>query len=52
MKDLFPVESIAQTAIHFQKHDDPDITPKIETSGNEKGLNTGAFLAVRWIKPG
>jgi ubiquinone/menaquinone biosynthesis C-methylase UbiE len=52
MKGLSPVEGIAQTIIHFQKNDDPDIAPKIETSGNEKDLNTGAFLAVRWIKPG
>jgi ubiquinone/menaquinone biosynthesis C-methylase UbiE len=52
LKGLSPLEGIAQTAIHFQKNDDPDIAPKIETSGNEKGLNTGAFLAIRWIKPG
>ena len=52
MKDLSPVEGMVQTAIHFEKNEDPDIAPKIEKSGNERGLNTGAFLAVRWIKPG
>jgi ubiquinone/menaquinone biosynthesis C-methylase UbiE len=52
MKGLSPVEGIVQTAIHFEKNDDPDMAAKIEKSGNEIGLNTGAFLAVRWIKPG
>jgi ubiquinone/menaquinone biosynthesis C-methylase UbiE len=52
MKGLSPVEGIVQTAIHFEKNVDPDIAPKIEKSGSEKGLNTGAFLAARWIKPG
>jgi len=51
MKGLSPVEGIVQTAIHFEKNDDPDIASKIEKSGSEKGLNTGAFLAARWIKP-
>jgi len=52
MKSLSPVEGIVQTAIHFEKNDDPDMAQKIEKSGNQKGLNTGAFLAARWIKPG
>ena len=52
MKGLSPVEGIVHTAIHFEKNDDPDIAPKIENSGSERGLNTGAFLAARWIKPG
>ena len=52
MKGLSPVEGIVQTAIYFEKNDDPEIAPKIEQSGRERGLNTGAFLAVRWIKPG
>lgn len=52
MKGLSPVEGIVKTAIYFEKNDDPDIAPKIETSGSERGLNTGAFLTVRWIKPG
>lgn len=51
MRGLSTVEGIVQTAIHFQKNDDPDIAPKIEKSGSERGLNTGAFLAARWIKP-
>ena len=52
MKRLSPVKGMVQTAIHFEKHDDPDVVPKIEKSGSEKNLKTGAFLAVRWIKPG
>lgn len=52
IKSLSPVEGMVQTAIHFKKNDDPDIAPKIEKAGREKGLNTGAFLAARWIKPG
>jgi ubiquinone/menaquinone biosynthesis C-methylase UbiE len=49
---LSPVEGIVETAIHFQKTDDLDLAHKIEREGRERGLNTGAFLAARWIKPG
>jgi len=52
IKGLSPVEGIVKTAIHFEKHDDPDIASKIENSGRARGLNTGAFLAARWVKPG
>jgi len=52
MKSLSPVECIIKTAIHFEKNDDLEIAPKIEKSGSKRGLNTGAFLAARWIKPG
>lgn len=52
IKDLSSVAGITQTAIHFKKTDDPKIAPQIEKSGHEKGLNTGAFLAARWIKSG
>lgn len=52
IKRLSPVEGIVETAIHFEKNDNPEIVPKIEKTGNDKGLNTGAFLAARWIKPG
>ena len=51
IKGLSPVEGIVETAIHFEKNDDPDVARKIEKSGSEKGLNTGAFLAARWLKP-
>lgn len=52
IKGLSPVEGIVKTAIHFEKHDDPDIASKIENSERARGLNTGAFLAARWVKPG
>jgi ubiquinone/menaquinone biosynthesis C-methylase UbiE len=52
MKGLSPVEGIIQTAIHFEKDDDPEDAPEIEKAGSEKDLDTGAFLAARWIKPG
>ncbi len=51
IKRLSPVESIVQTAIHFEKNNDPEIAAKIEKAGSEMGLKTGAFLAARWIKP-
>ena len=51
IKGLSPVEGIVETVIHFKKNDDPDMARKIEKSGSEKGLNTGAFLAARWLKP-
>jgi ubiquinone/menaquinone biosynthesis C-methylase UbiE len=51
IKGLSPVKGIVETAIHFEKNDDPDVARKIEKSGSEKGLNTGAFLAARWLKP-
>lgn len=50
MKGLAPEESTVQTAIHFKKNEDPYIAPKIEKAGMERGLNTGAFLAVCWKK--
>jgi ubiquinone/menaquinone biosynthesis C-methylase UbiE len=52
MKSLSPVKGIVKTVIHFEKNDDLEIVPKIETSGSKKNLNTGAFLVARWIKPG
>lgn len=50
LRSLAPVEGVIRTAIHFQKEDDPNIAPEIERAGQEKGLNTGAFVAVRWEK--
>jgi ubiquinone/menaquinone biosynthesis C-methylase UbiE len=47
---LAPVPGIAKTAIHFQKDENPRIASEIESVGRTKGLNTGAFIAVRWEK--
>ena len=48
---LTPVEGSFKTAIHFEKEADLHMAEKIEESGRKRNLDTGAFLAVRWIKP-
>ncbi|MDO8944469.1 MAG: class I SAM-dependent methyltransferase [Desulfobacterales bacterium] len=44
-----PVPGIVRTAVHFGKEDDPAAFDRIERPG--KGLDTGAFVAARWVKP-
>ena len=51
LRSLVPLAGVARTAIHFQKDDDPDRAEEIEREGERRGLNTGAFVAVRWGKP-
>ncbi|MGC9967541.1 MAG: class I SAM-dependent methyltransferase [Syntrophobacteraceae bacterium] len=51
MKELAPFPASIKTAVHFQKHEDPERAKQIEGDGNARGLDTGAFLAVRWKKP-
>jgi ubiquinone/menaquinone biosynthesis C-methylase UbiE len=51
MANLAPVNGVMKTAIHFQKAEDPDRIPGIEKDGQTNNLNTGAFLAVCWVKP-
>ncbi len=48
---LAPVEGVVKTAIHFDKEDDPGTAVRIEQEGQRMNLMTGAFVAVRWIKP-
>jgi len=50
MRALAPVEGTVKTAIHFLKDDDPRRAPEIERAGKKKGLDTGAFVAARWVK--
>ena len=50
MRSLASVEGEIHTAIHFQKEDDPSNASEIERAGQEKGWNTGAFVAARWEK--
>jgi ubiquinone/menaquinone biosynthesis C-methylase UbiE len=50
MRALAPVDGTVKTAIHFLKEDDPQRAIKIERDGNRKGLDTGAFVAARWVK--
>jgi ubiquinone/menaquinone biosynthesis C-methylase UbiE len=51
MASLSTVRANIKTAVHFQKHDDPERAKGIERSGEAQGLDTGAFLVVRWGKP-
>ena len=50
MRALVPIDATVKTAIHFLKDDDPQRAPEIERDGNKRGLDTGAFVAARWVK--
>ncbi|HVP79106.1 MAG TPA: class I SAM-dependent methyltransferase [Thermodesulfobacteriota bacterium] len=47
---LSPSASVVETAVHFQKGDDPERAVEIEREGKGKHFNTGAFVAARWKK--
>jgi ubiquinone/menaquinone biosynthesis C-methylase UbiE len=51
MASIASVPALVRTAIYFQKHDDPERAKGIERDGEAQGLDTGAFLVVRWEKP-
>jgi ubiquinone/menaquinone biosynthesis C-methylase UbiE len=51
MRAIVPVEGVVKTAIHFTKDTEPASAPEIEKKGQRLRLNTGAFLAARWVKP-
>jgi len=51
MAGLMPLPALTGTAVHFQKHDDPERAREIEKDGSAGELDTGAFLVVRWEKP-
>jgi ubiquinone/menaquinone biosynthesis C-methylase UbiE len=51
MANLMPLPASIKTAVHFQKHDSPDRAREVERDGNARGLDSGAFLVVRWEKP-
>ncbi|OGO39867.1 MAG: methyltransferase type 11 [Chloroflexi bacterium RBG_16_57_8] len=48
---LSPFPGVTKTAVHFQNDDDPDKAMDIERTGRLRGLDTGAFVAVRWQMP-
>jgi len=52
LASLAPIEGDIETAIHFQKDEAPEKAPGIEADGRTRRLLTGAFVAVRWVKPG
>ena len=47
-----PFKGTIKTAIHFHKDDNPEQALEIENQGSSGNLNTGAFIAARWEKPG
>jgi ubiquinone/menaquinone biosynthesis C-methylase UbiE len=51
MKGLAPFPASVKTAVHFEKHEDPERAREIEKDGDARGLDTGAFLVVCWKKP-
>ena len=51
IRNLTPVHATVKTAIHFLKNDDPQTATAIERDGQKRSLDTGAFVAARWIKP-
>jgi ubiquinone/menaquinone biosynthesis C-methylase UbiE len=50
LRALAPVDGTVKTAVHFLKDDDPQRAPGIERDGQKQGLDTGAFVAARWVK--
>ena len=48
---LSPANGVVRTAIHFGKEDSPEKAVEVEREGQIKGSMTGAFAAVRWLKP-
>jgi len=48
---LTPVKGTLKTAIFFKKEDPLDLAREKEAEGQSAGLDTGAFIAVRWRKP-
>ena len=50
MRALAPVDGRVKTAIHFLKDEDPQKAAEIERAGNKNDLDTGAFVAARWVK--
>jgi ubiquinone/menaquinone biosynthesis C-methylase UbiE len=51
MANLAPFPASVKTAVHFQKHDDPQLAPSLEKAGEDGKIETGAFLVVCWQKP-
>jgi ubiquinone/menaquinone biosynthesis C-methylase UbiE len=50
LRGLIPGHCELRTAVHFLKDDDPEEAVRIEAEGRRKGLETGAFVAARWIR--
>lgn len=50
LQALAPTSGVAKTAIHFLKTEDPEKAAVIEKEGQQRSLDTGAFVAIRWEK--
>ncbi len=50
LRALSPMVGTVETAIHFQKKDDPERAVQMEHEGKRRRLNTGAFVAGLWEK--
>jgi ubiquinone/menaquinone biosynthesis C-methylase UbiE len=48
---LSPALGVVRTAIHFDKEDSPEKAVEVEREGQTMEWMTGAFAAVRWLKP-
>jgi ubiquinone/menaquinone biosynthesis C-methylase UbiE len=48
---LSPAEGTVRTVVHFAKEDPPELAAETERLGQARDLETGAFVAVRWVKP-
>lgn len=51
MAELAHLPVVIRTAVHFQKHEDLSRAVEIETDGDIRELDTGAFLVACWKKP-
>jgi ubiquinone/menaquinone biosynthesis C-methylase UbiE len=49
---LSPLKGYSKTAVHFLKNEDPLKAKTIERQGQSQNLDGGAFVAVKWQKPG
>ena len=50
LRRLSPARAEIKTAIHFEKHQDPARAAEIEAKGMISGCDTGAFIAIKWVK--
>jgi ubiquinone/menaquinone biosynthesis C-methylase UbiE len=48
---LSPVKGEVKTVVHFHKEDLPQEAAEVERLGQERGADTGALVAARWVKP-
>jgi hypothetical protein len=51
MMALTTVKGRFETAVHFEKTDDPARAREMETNARHEKPETGAFLLASWIKP-